>query len=66
MNRDRGEDVVQRGRFAEGTAALIDVRDELGPELLDVARDRDRGRLPERAQALAVDAVAHVQQEIQL
>src|SRR5712691_2345560 len=40
--------------------------DELASELLDVARNRDRGRFAEWAQALAVDAVAHVQQEVEL
>src|SRR5260370_30195238 len=66
MHRDRGEHVVERRRIAERTPALLDVRDELGAELLDVARDRDRRGLAERAEALAVDAIAHVQQKVEL
>src|SRR5438128_8816652 len=64
--RDRGQHVVQRRRVAERTPALVDVRLELLAELLDVARDGDRGGLPERAEALPVDPIAYVQQEIQL
>ena len=63
---DGSEHVVQRRRIAERTAASVDVRHELGAELVDVARDRDRRRLAERAQALAVDPVAHVQQQVEL
>src|SRR5439155_7622655 len=66
VHRARGEDVVQRRRVSEWTAALLDVRDELRSELLDVARDRDRRRLSQGTQALAVDAVAHVQQKVEL
>ena len=61
MHRHRREDVVERRRVAEGTARLVDVRLELAAELVDVARDRDRGRLAERTQALAVDAVADIE-----
>ena len=42
------------------------VRHELGPELLDVAGNGDRRRLAERAQALAVDPVAHVEEKVEL
>src|SRR6185436_19133291 len=66
VHRHRREDVVQRGRVAERAAALLDVRDELLAELRDVARDGHRGRLAERAEALAVDAVAYVEQQVEL
>src|SRR5690242_15938911 len=66
VHRDRREDLVERRRGAERTAGLVDVLLELAAELVDVARDRDRGRLAERAEALAVDAVADVEQQIEL
>src|SRR4051812_38803345 len=66
MDGDRGEHVVQRGRLAERTPALVEVRHELGPELLDIAGNGDRRRLAERAQALAVDPVADVEEEVEL
>ena len=52
---------VERGLAAERAAAVVDVRLELFSELVDVARDRHRGRVAERAQALAEDPVAHAQ-----
>src|SRR5688572_19801820 len=52
-----GEDALQRGSAGEGAAARVDVRLELVPEAVDIARDRHRSRVAERAQALAEDAV---------
>src|SRR5580765_1202292 len=66
MDGDRGEHVVQRRRGAERTPALVEMRHELGPELLDIAGDGDRRRLAERTQALAVDPVADVEEEVEL
>src|SRR5205823_13029668 len=51
---------------AERAAALVDVRLELVAELGDVARDDHRVRVAERAEALAVDAVADVEQQVEL
>src|SRR5215212_6305155 len=66
VHLDRREHVIERRRAAEGTAAAVDVGLELVTELVHVARDDDRVRVPERAQALAVDAVAHVEQQVEL
>src|SRR5436190_24378369 len=63
---DRGEHAPQRRRLAERTPGFVDVLLELAAELVDVAGHRDRGRLAERAEALAVDAVAHVEQQVEL
>src|SRR5437763_6288491 len=66
VHLDRCEHAVERGVAAERAAALVDVRLELVPELRDVARDDDRVRVAERAQALAVDAVADVEQQVEV
>src|SRR5580765_791934 len=66
MDGDRGEHVVQRRGGAERTPALVEVRHELGSELLDIAGNGDRRRLAERAQALAVDPVADVEEKVEL
>src|SRR5881392_1546945 len=66
VHGDRCEYVVERGLVAERAAALLDVRDELVAELRYVARDDDRVGVTERAQALAVDAVADVEQQVEL
>src|SRR3954462_2177434 len=58
--------MVKRGLAAERAAAFLDVRDELAAELRHVARDDDRVGVAERAEALAVDAVAHVEQQVEL
>ena len=50
----------------KGHAAVVDVRLELVAELVDVARDRDRVRVSERAEALAEDAVADVEQQVEI
>src|SRR5689334_9296496 len=63
---DRREHAVERRVVAERTAAVVDVRLELAAELGDVARHRHRGRLAERAEALADDAVADVEQQVEL
>src|SRR6267142_1836656 len=66
MHSDGSKDVIQ-GRFpAERAAALVDVRDELVAELRDVARDDDCVRVAERAEALAVDPVADVEQQVEV
>src|SRR3954447_9780915 len=65
MLGDRREDALE-WRVVEGAAAAIEVGDELVAELRHVARHRDRGRLAERAEALAVDPVAHREQQVEL
>ena len=59
---DRGEDVVEGRLAAERAAALVDVLPELLAELRHVARDRHRGGVAERAEAVAEDPVADVEQ----
>src|SRR5438046_10692552 len=66
MHRDGSKYVLHRRRVAEGAAALVDVGLELVPELVHVARHCDRGRLSQRAQALAVDPVADAQEQVEL
>src|SRR3954452_13955042 len=66
VHGDRREHPVQWRRVAERATGLVDVLLELAAELVDVTRDRDRRRLAERAEALAVDAVAHVEQQVEL
>ena len=62
----RREDPVEGRGAVEGAAALLDVRQELVAELRDVARDRDRVRVAERAEAGAVDPLADVEQEVEV
>src|SRR5437773_6642760 len=62
---DRRQHVVERGLAVERTPALVDVALELAPELGDVAGHRHRGGIAERAQAVAEDPVADVEQEIE-
>src|SRR5438094_1762946 len=66
VQRHGRRDVVERRRVAERAAAFVDVRLELAAELVHVARHCDRSRLAERAEALAVDPVAHVEQQVEL
>src|SRR5260221_5458078 len=66
VHRDRRQDVVERRGATERAAALLDVRDELVAELRDVRRDDDRVGVAERAEALAVDPVAHVEEEVEV
>src|SRR3954454_8354080 len=66
VHRDRRDHAVEGRGAAEGAAAAVDVRLELVPELRDVARDDDRVGVAERAEALAVDPVAHVEQQVEL
>src|SRR5207247_10131735 len=63
---DRSEDGLHRRLALERTAALVDVGLELGPELGHVARDRHRRRVPERAEAMAEDPVADVEEQVEL
>src|SRR5206468_1020637 len=64
--RNGREDVVEWRRVAERAAPLLDVRLELVAELCDIARDRDRRRLAQRTEALAVDSVADIEQQVEL
>src|SRR5437764_7822371 len=66
VHLDRREHAVERRLPAERAAALVDVRLELVAELRDVARDDDRVGIAERAEALAVDAVADVEQQVEV
>ena len=54
----RGTNPVQRA------APLVDVRLELVPELVEIAHDRDRVGVAERAEAFAVDALGHGDEEV--
>src|SRR3954451_634163 len=63
---DRREDVLERRLAAERTAAVVDVLLELLAESVHVARDRHRRRVAERAEALAEDAVADVEQQVEV
>src|SRR5580765_8929174 len=66
MQVDRGHDSFDRRLAAVGTLALVDVRLELGAVLVDVAPDRPDGEVAERAQRPALDAIAHVAQQIEV
>src|SRR2546428_5286216 len=63
---DRGEDALEARLAAEWAGALVDVALELLAEARDVARDRHRGGVAERAEALAEDPVADVEEQIEL
>src|SRR5438067_9744326 len=63
---DRREQAVERRLAAERAPGGVDMRLELVAELVDVAGDRHRGRVAERAEALAEDAVADVEQQVEL
>ena len=63
---DRREDALERRVAGERAAACVDVRLELVAELVDVARDGDRVGVAERAEALADDAVADVEQQVEV
>src|SRR5437870_8353481 len=63
--RDWSSDVCSSD-LAVGAAALVDVALELLAEPVHVARDRHRGRVAERAEALAEDPVADVEQQVEL
>src|SRR5258707_3422665 len=66
VHRGRRWALVERRGATERAAALLDVRDEFIAELRDVARDDDRVGVTERAEALAVDPVADVQQQVEV
>src|SRR5436305_2423295 len=55
-----------RALLDERAAALVDVALELLPVLRHVARHRHRHGVPERTQALAENAVADVQEQVEL
>src|SRR5689334_8807964 len=63
---DGREQPVQRRLARMRAAAEVDVLLEVVAELVDVAGDRHRGRVAERAEALAEDAVADVEQQVEL
>ena len=63
---DRGDEPGQRRLAAERAAALVEVPLELVAELRDVARDDDRRGVAERAEALAQDPVADVEEQVEL
>src|SRR3954465_2072740 len=63
---DRREDVLERRLAAERASAVVDVLLELLAESVDVARHRHRRRVPERAEALTEDAVADVEQQVEV
>src|SRR5215207_8492559 len=56
---------LERGR-AEHWAAGLEMLLKLGPELVDVARDRHRGSVAERTEALAEDPVADVEEQVEI
>src|SRR6187200_2363412 len=62
----RRDDPVERRRAVERATGFLDVLEELLAELRDVARDGDRVGVAERAQARAVDSLAHVEQEVEV
>src|SRR5918999_1479575 len=59
---DRRHEVIQRRFTAEGAPALVEMPLVLLAELRDVARNRHRGRVAERTQAVPEDPVADVEQ----
>src|SRR5207237_9871780 len=61
-----GDDAFDRRLAAERAAALLDVRYELLPVLVHVARDRIDGEVAESAERLAEHAVAHVAQQVEI
>src|SRR5687767_4265806 len=65
VHRGGREDPLERRVALERTAAELDVGLVLVAELVDVAQDRDRVRVAERAQALPEDPVAHREQEVE-
>src|SRR5437868_1873967 len=62
----RCEEMRKRRVLAERAAAVLEVRAELVAELRHAARDGHRRRVAEYAQALADDAVAHVEQHLEI
>src|SRR5215218_9334408 len=63
---DRRDDALDRGLAAEGARALLDVRRELVVVLVQVARDGIDGEVPESAKRLPEDAVADVEQQVEI
>src|SRR6266508_2200211 len=63
---DRSKEPLERRLAAEGAALAVQVGMELVAELVDVAGDRHRRRISERAQALAGDPVADVEEQVEL
>src|SRR5581483_4515724 len=63
---DGSEKIRERRVGAERAAALAQVLPELVAELRHAARDRHRGRGAEHAEALADDAVADVEQHLEV
>src|SRR5262249_35616179 len=62
----RREDALEGRLPVERAAAEVEVRLVLAAELVDVAEDRDRIGVAERAQALAHDSIAHREQEVEV
>src|SRR5688500_3010246 len=63
---DRGHQPLEGRLAVEGTAALDDVLPVLVAELRDIARDWHRRRVAQRTQALAEDAIADREQQVEL
>src|SRR5256885_7785110 len=63
---DGREDALERRLAFVRAPAGANVVAELAAELVDVARDRHRGRVAERAEAVAEDPVADVEQEVEV
>src|SRR5579884_4250511 len=63
---DRREEVRERRVGAERAAPAGEVLPELAAELRHTARDGHRGRVAEHAEALADDAIAHVEQDLEI
>ena len=64
VHGNRRKQVVEGRGAVERAAALVDVRLELVPELVEVAHHGDRVGVAERAQALAVDALGHGDEQV--
>src|SRR5581483_11342145 len=63
---DGREQVRERRVSAERAAAVLEMRAELAAELRHAARDRHRGGVAEHAEALADDAVADVEDDVEV
>ena len=66
LDLDDGREHVVKGRVGKWAASLVDVRLELVAEAVEAAGDDERVGVAERAEALAVDAVADVEQEVEV
>src|SRR4051794_27987882 len=63
---DGREQSFEGGLAAEGTASMVDVRAKLIAELDHVARHRHRRGVAEWAQALPENAVADIEEQVEL